>query len=163
MDPKLVLVKTPQGVAEVAARGGGLSMAERRILIMVDGKRTVTDLAPLLRPGEVEGVVRALEAGGFIRRVGGDEKAAAPPAPAPAEAPAPMPEERPLTLEELKRRAVRELNDRLGPEAEIMSIRIEQARNNEDLRERLREAERLVSGLMGEAVAQEYLRAIRRR
>lgn len=163
MDMGVIFVKTPKGTAEIAARGGALSLAARRVLIMVDGKRTVGDLAPLLRPGEIDGVITTLESMGFIQRAAGE-------APRPAEAQrsaevaAPAPEERSaLSMDELKHRAVRELNDRLGPDAEVMAIRIEQARTPEELRERVREAERLVSGLLGEPVAQEFLRVLRRR
>ncbi|HEU0202467.1 MAG TPA: hypothetical protein VFR86_18805 [Burkholderiaceae bacterium] len=163
MESGLIFVKTPKGTAEIAARGGALSLAARRVLIMIDGKRTVADLAPLLRPGEIDGVIGTLESMGFIQRAGGETPRAAE-APRGAEAPAPAAEERStLSVEELKHRAVRELNDRLGPDAEVMAIRIEQARTPEELRERLREAERLVSGLLGEPVAQEFLRALRRR
>jgi hypothetical protein len=171
MNERLVFTKTPKGVAEVAARGGALSLAARRVLIMIDGKRTVADLAPLLRPGEVDSVIGTLESMGFIQRAGGESApATAAPAPAASAAPAAAASQAQaadahsgLPLEELKRRAVRELSDRLGPEAEVMAMRIEQVRSNDELRERLREAERLLSGLMGEAVAQDYLRALRRR
>jgi hypothetical protein len=69
----------------------------------------------------------------------------------------------PITLEEAKRRAVRELNDRLGPEAESMAIRLENCRTIEQFRERVREAERFVAAALGQAAAQEYVRALRRR
>ncbi len=47
-----------------------------------------------------------------------------------------------MTLDEAKRRAVRELTDRLGPGAESLAIRIEGCKTIEDFRERVREAER---------------------
>lgn len=180
---KTVYAKTPKGSAEVAARGGGLSMAARRILIMVDGKRSLGELAAMLRTSEFDALVGLLETQGFIVRSSG--ASGGPPtvfgntrADDPARDPAPpLPREalevntiesdaveRPLlTIEEAKRRAVRELNERLGPEAEIMSVRLEQTRTADELRERLREAERLVAGLLGEAAAADYLRALRRR
>ena len=87
---------------------------------------------------------------------------------APPEAPTvapPVPEERdlgPITLEEVKRRAVRELNDRLGPEADVIAMRIEACRNIDEFRERVRDAERYVAAALGAAAAQDYLRALRR-
>jgi hypothetical protein len=118
-------------------------------------------------------VVAQLEARGYVQRVGD----------APAEADALLSaqadehgayaegaitvdsvEERTLlTLAEARRRAVRELTDRLGPDASTMSIRIEQCGNADELRDRLREAERLVAGLLGEAAAQDFVRSLRRR
>jgi hypothetical protein len=44
-----------------------------------------------------------------------------------------------------------------------MAIRIEHCRNVDELRDRLREAERLVAGFLGENAAQEFVRAMRRR
>ena len=44
-------------VAEVAARSAQLSMTSRRVLIMMDGKRTLDELATLVRPGEIEAIV----------------------------------------------------------------------------------------------------------
>jgi hypothetical protein len=69
----------------------------------------------------------------------------------------------PITLDEAKRRAVRELNDRLGPDAEVVAIRIESCRSIEEFRERVRDAERFVSAALGAAAAQDYLRALRRK
>jgi hypothetical protein len=172
MDERLIFSKTSKGVAEVAARSAALSLAARRILIMVDGKRTIADLAVLLKPGEIDDVLNALETQGFIVRSGGD--AAARAATRPLDVPTmsgpldvntvggEFEERNLLTLEEAKRRGVRELLDRLGPDGETMSMRIEQCRNADELRERLREAERLVAGMIGEAAAQDYVRALRR-
>jgi len=67
------------------------------------------------------------------------------------------------SFESVKRRAVRELSDRLGPDAEVMAVRIEHCRTTEELRQRLHEAERLVAGMLGDAHAQDFLRALRRR
>lgn len=170
MDGSVVYAKTTKGVAEVAARSAQISMTTRRVLIMVDGKRTVDELAVLLRPGEIDGVIAQLESAGLIHRhtgshaldvptIGGRELDALPTTQGPA-----TPEDaNPLTLDEAKRRAVRELTDRLGPEAEALALRIESCRTIEDFRERVREAERLVSGALGAAAAADYLRALRRR
>ncbi|MCK9367425.1 MAG: hypothetical protein M0P72_09805 [Metallibacterium scheffleri] len=44
MRPELVLGKTAAGVSELDKRALGLGMAMRRLLIMVDGQRSVADL-----------------------------------------------------------------------------------------------------------------------
>lgn len=181
MDGTLIYAKTPKGVAEVAARTAQLSMTTRRVLIMMDGKRTVDELAMLARPGEIEAIVDQLESAGLAQKTAGSAPAAPAPIPAPmpatvngrdGEPPAPTTisapgmDDRdltPITLEEAKRRAVRELNDRLGPEAEVVAIRIENCRNIEEFRERVREAERFVTAALGASAAQDYLRALRRK
>lgn len=163
LDDQLVFGKTARGAAEVSARSGGLSLGARRVLIMIDGKRTVADLAPLARTGEISSIIEQLEAQGFVQAVeSGGGGAAAPPA--PAEASDELPEERLVaSFETVRRRAVRELSDRLGPDAEVMAVRLEQCRTADELRQRLHEAERLIAGMLGDAHAQEFLRVLRRR
>jgi hypothetical protein len=171
MDGSIVFAKTPKGVAEVTARTAQLAMTTRRVLIMIDGKRSVDELAVLLKPGEIDGVIAQLESLGLIHRnapshaldvptVAGREMEAM--APTTQGSPA-GDDPNPMTLEEAKRRAVRELTDRLGPDAERLSIRIEQCRTIEQFRELVREAERFVSAALGPAAAADYLRALRKR
>lgn len=169
MDGSLVYSKTPKGVAEIATRSAQLSMTTRRVLIMIDGKRSVDELAVLLRPGEIDAVIGQLESAGLIHRstashpldvptIGGREMDAMPTTQG-----ASGEDSNPMTLDEAKRRAVRELIDRLGPDAESLALRIESCRTIEDFRECVRQAERFVSAAMGPAAAAEYLRALRKR
>lgn len=162
-DDRLVYAKTAKGVAEVNSRSGAVSLAARRVLIMIDGRRTITELAPLARAGEISAIIEQLEAQGFVHRAqaGAAVAPALPPAPEASEE---LGEDRLFAnFEAVKRRAVRELSDRLGPDAEVMAVRIEHCRGTEELRQRLHEAERLVAGMLGDAHAQEFLRALRRR
>jgi hypothetical protein len=173
IDERLVFGKTADGLAEIRARAFGLSLSARRILIMIDGVRSVGELAPLLRPGEIDSVLLQLESMQLVHRVDydvpttivaldgaggngflGTDFGAQPESH----------EERLVaTLDGAKRRAVRELNERLGPDAETIAVRIEQCHVVEELRERLREAERLVAGFLGESAAQDFVRVMRRR
>jgi hypothetical protein len=166
MDGSLVYLKTPKGIAEISLRSAQLPMTTRRILIMIDGKRTVDDLAVLLRPGEIDAVMTQLESAGLIQRVSHNSPLDVPTVFGRDDLPAATSsgdDPNPMTLEEAKRRAVRELNDRLGPDAETLAIRIEHCRSIEDFRERVREAERFVSAMLGPVAAQDYVRALRRR
>jgi hypothetical protein len=173
MDGTLIYAKTPKGVAEVSVRSAQLSMTTRRVLIMMDGKRTIDELSVLVRPGEIENIVAQLESAGMAQRASGEPSLDVPTingremeAAAGSASPAGEIDDRdfnPITFEEAKRRAVRELTDRLGPEAETMAIRIEQCRTIEEFRNRVRESERFVATALGAAAAQDYLRALRRR
>lgn len=172
MDGTLIYAKTPKGMAEVSARSAQLSMTTRRVLIMMDGKRTVEELAQLVRPGELDGIIAQLEGAGLVLRMSASASLDVPTVNGregdvdlPSTAAGVMDDRdlNPITLEEAKRRAVRELNDRLGPEAETMAMRIEHCRTIEQFRERVREAERFVATALGPTAAQEYLRALRRR
>lgn len=163
LDDQLIYAKTARGLAEVNARSGAVPLSARRVLIMIDGKRTLAELAPFARVGEIGAIVQQLEAQGLVH-VGGATSAQASLAHAPASDTAEELSDRLVAnFESVKRRAVRELSDRLGPDAEVMAVRIEHCRNTEELRQRLQEAERLIAGMLGDAHAQEFLRALRRR
>jgi hypothetical protein len=164
VDDRLVYAKTAKGAAEIASRSGDVSLAARRVLIMIDGKRTVGELAPLARTGEIGSIIEQLEQQGLVQLAAGGAPVAAPAPSLPPEPVEEVGEDRPMpTFEAVKRRAVRELSDRLGPDAEVMAVRIEHCRNFDELRQRLHEAERLVAGMLGDAQAQDFLRALRRR
>jgi hypothetical protein len=77
MDESLVFEKTPQGLAEVGSRSAGLSLQARRVLIMVDGSRTLGELAPLAPDGRLDQVIGLLHARGLIRAAGGPDASAA--------------------------------------------------------------------------------------
>jgi len=172
MDGSLIYAKTPRGAAEVGARSEQLSMVARRVLIMMDGRRTVDELAVFVRAGEIDAIVTQLESAGLAERAGTAAPATVAPraisepaVPASPSGALPVPDERdlaPITLDEAKRRAVRELSDRLGPEADVMAMRIEARRSIDEFRERVRDAERFVTAALGAAAAQDYLRALRR-
>jgi hypothetical protein len=167
MDEALVFRKTPAGQVEVTARSGSLTLSMRRVLIMVDGRRPLVELAPLVRAGEIDGVIAALLEKGFIEpiMVAAPATTAGPTtiAPAPRTLPDVTDPNRFMSLDEARRRVVRELTDRLGPEAEYVAIKIEQCASIDELRARIRDAERLLTNAMGEKVAQDFLQALRRR
>ena len=191
MNNKLIYAKTPKGVAEVGNRSGGLSMAVRRVLIMTDGKRSVGELQAMLGATDTGDIVSMLAELGHVQVVAGAPAAPATAPMSPGlngaintsinalitvpQSPSGIDvldvatqssraEERLLLpLDEVRRRAVRELTERLGPLAESLAVRLEQCRTAEELRTRIRDAERLVAGMMGEAAAADYMRALRRR
>jgi hypothetical protein len=171
MDESLVFEKTPQGLAEVGTRSAGLSLQARRVLIMIDGSRTLGELAPLAPDGKLDEVIGLLRARGLIRSVNDVDatalteawNAGAASSPHPPPTPA-MPDDRIyLTLDEVKRRAVHELNERMGPDGEPLAMRIERSSTAEELREQLHEAERLIARAIGETSAQEFVRTMRRK
>ena len=191
MDSHLIFSKTARGAEEINSRAAGLSLHSRRVLIMVDGKRSITELAQYARAGEILDVLSQLESAGLIVRPAPTLPPAPPMAPPPAAGPATIsgpatvrgpatikrprtlssavteggeqPQRMVITLEEAKRRAVRELLDRVGPAGDDMARRIERCDTPETFRDRVRDAERLIAGFINETAAQEYLRALRGR
>ena len=164
LDDRLVYAKTARGIAEVGTRSDAVSLSARRVLIMIDGKRPLAELAPLSSTGDIGPIVEQLEAQGMVQLVSAGVPTNPPTDLGAADAAEDLAEERLVaSFDAFKRRAVRELSDRLGPDAEVMAVRIEHCRTTDDLRQRLLEAERLVAGMLGDAQAQDFLRALRRR
>ncbi len=58
--------KTQTGITELNSHQLGLRTELRRLLILIDGKRSIQSLAPFFRPGEVSGLVDELERLGAI-------------------------------------------------------------------------------------------------
>ncbi|MCU0773568.1 MAG: hypothetical protein MUC74_03410 [Ideonella sp.] len=155
--------KTDKGRREIETRQHGLSPRMRGALIMVDGQRSDEVLRTMIM-GDPEAALRWLLDEGFIEVVAVTEaRPVARPAPAPVAAPPPppapaAPQEVDVgrTLEERKRRAVRYLNDRLGPSAEGVALKIERARDVRDVLLAFESAERLLAMGRGAAAGTEF-------
>lgn len=65
-----IFAKTAQGQEEIASRKGGLTPRERRVLILIDGKRSVDDLRNLIVADDLTHTLGALEEGGHITLTG---------------------------------------------------------------------------------------------
>jgi hypothetical protein len=66
----LVYAKTARGVVEVGARTNALSPSARRVLILIDGKRSETELARVVKEGELQPIIVTLRGLGMIEEVG---------------------------------------------------------------------------------------------
>jgi hypothetical protein len=68
LDESVVFHKTALGQREIGQPSRGLEPKMRRALILVDGTRSVRELAPQFRPGEVDAILEELQANGHISR-----------------------------------------------------------------------------------------------
>ncbi|MCU0969099.1 MAG: hypothetical protein MUF03_09815 [Rubrivivax sp.] len=142
--------KSAKGQAEIETRAHRLPPRLRSVLVMVDGRRSDDEFARLL-PQAADALAR-LRAEGFIEPVA--EAPAAPRAAVPPTASAPPPGPPPqapasLPFDELKRQAVRQLIDLVGPLGEGVAMRIEKARRPEELAPLLATAAQLVANVRG--------------
>lgn len=62
----VIFAKTPKGVSEMETRSGGLTPRVRRILIMIDGKRSVEDLRAMALADDLTHTLGMLEEAGYI-------------------------------------------------------------------------------------------------
>jgi len=82
-----VFAKTSRGYEEIDTKAGGLTPRQRRVLIMVDGKRTVDDLRAMLQADDLQHTLGLLEEDGFIQikaLINGSIKTLAPEASLPS-------------------------------------------------------------------------------
>jgi hypothetical protein len=156
LDESLVFHKTALGAGEIGGAGRTLASKLRRALILVDGAKSVADLAPMFRQGEIDTILEELQAGGYVSLEGG----------AVAESALPDAQAAPAVglqrFEEAKRAAMREVMDRLGPNGDTLAVKIERAASPSELRSVLNEAERTLSAFVGEAAARAFVQKVGR-
>ncbi len=181
--------KSAKGVEAIAARLHGLSPRQRSLLIFIDGKRSVGELAKMGSTlGSFEQLLAELESGGFIEDANSAEAtlsalgaptsdaatmipastlpAALGPASTIPGALAPAggagsPTARPgVTLEQAKRLTVRQLTDLLGPAAEVVCLHIEKARTLPEFIETAKRARSMVRDMRGESAAERFATAV---
>lgn len=66
----VIFAKTHKGHDEIETRSGGLSPRVRRVLIFVDGRRSVEDLRGMLQYDDLQHTLGMLEEDGFIEMTG---------------------------------------------------------------------------------------------
>lgn len=136
-----VFAKTPRGYEEIDTKAGGLTPRQRRVLIMVDGKRTVDDLRAMLQADDLQHTLGLLEEDGFIQikaLINGSIKTLAPEASLPSiTAFTDLPEAHdPLRQQQARNFMLNTLNVFVGSLGATSLIdRIENAKGHDGLRE----------------------------
>lgn len=153
-DARLIHARTAAGDHEISARALGLDHAARRILALVDGRRSVGELSRFARPGELGRVLAALERHGLIEVV------------ALAEAPTEAQRRERERAEQARLQTAKEaLRDafaaELGTAGRIWDARVADSVGLEVLRRVLREAIDVVQLRCGDAAAQRVLARVR--
>jgi len=156
LDESLVFHKPALGFAEIGGAARTLAAKLRRALILVDGTKSVGELAPMFRQGEIDAILEELQAGGYVSLEGGATAVSTPAAGMPAPAGG---EQR---FQEARRAAMREVMDRLGPNGDTLAVRIERSTNPSELRAALAEAERAFEAILGQAAARAFAQKIGR-
>jgi hypothetical protein len=127
--PATLYRKTAAGQAEVGSKAHALPPRARSLLIMVDGKRSLSDLRAMLGPA-VDESIALLQREGLVEAL-----ASTVPQPVPVPAPAAAVV---VDLDRLRREAAHAVTDALGPMADALALRIERAKDPEILRTALK-------------------------
>lgn len=140
----VVFAKTQKGHEEITSKAGGLTPRQRRVLIFVDGKRSVDELRGMLQADDLQHTLGMLEEDGYIA-VGAvtatpgkaSSAAAAPAAPLPSvTAFSELPSSSdPVRLQQARNFMVNTLNTFVGSlGASSLLNRIDEAQGHEGLR-----------------------------
>jgi hypothetical protein len=133
LDPRLVYGKTAAGMSEVTNRTDSLSPGARRMLILIDGRRSLAQLPGNTRPGELPKLVEELLAAGLIALSGIVE-----------ELPPGWNDVRDPRLEDFKRRVQGSVERELGPAGRVLEARLQDCVNMTVMRSVMREVIELV-------------------
>ena len=144
--------KTPAGQAEVGSKAHHLPPRARSLLIMVDGKRTQDDLRAMLGPAVDEGLSLLIREG-LIELAG---EVPSPTRPAPLDIPLSPPAAPAVNLDAIRREAARAVTDSLGPMADALALRIEGAKDAEQLRKALNMAAESLENVGKRAFAEAF-------
>jgi len=157
----MIYAKTDKGRAEVADRHQGLSPVQRRLLIVVDGQKTVADLQAFVRVDELEGALEHLHQAGLIEPTG-DVAPLSPPAAAGFTAAHPHQSPRAATspAEFLKVRDETSgfVRKNLGESGEPICAAIDRCENPADLRKLLRGVEIFIGQRLSAETTQTFAR-----
>lgn len=161
MDKNTLFAKTAQGREALTSRPPGLGPRLRSLLIMVDGKRPVSELDKLSGgEGSAAPLLEQLMAAGWVELVQSAAAAAvessasaAAPAQAEADGAVALPT---LPFSEARRMMVRFINDQLGPMGEPLAMRVESCKTPVDLLTVLPRIRDGLSNLKGAAIVQRF-------
>jgi len=137
----VVFAKTRKGHEEIEKRGGALTPRVRRVLIFVDGKRSVDELRAMLAADDLTHTLGALEEDGYIEVLAVQDKAGKATAP-PAGQPLPsitafrsLAETDPMSLAKARNFMNNTINVFLGTVGTSTLLdHIQQAQSHEELR-----------------------------
>jgi hypothetical protein len=161
IDPGTIYVKTDKGRAEVAERGAIINPLQRRVLILVDGKKMANDLGAFVRVGELDGVLTMLLQQELIASTRDPAPLLAPVAPgfsAASAAAVPRPATSPAEFQKVRQQASDFVKERLGASGEPICVAIDRCDSPEALRKLLRGVEIFVGQRLSAETAQAFAR-----
>ncbi len=174
---------------EVKARALGLRAELRRLLILVDGKTPLSRLALFVRGSEIDHVIAELEYQGLVTTRMDAPLAGGQPIASPALSPAPVAlvtsvtqgiapslepspavpagvahtnlEPTAAQLLAVRRTGVRTLHELLGPDADVLVVKLDRCKDAQELRIAITEIRQTLARQLGADTGQRFLDAVR--
>ncbi len=159
----MIYNKTDAGRTEISGRSRNLSSMQRRVLILVDGKKTVNALQAFVRVGELESALEHLLQEHLIEAAANSADAslqalAAPGFVAAEQAEAPRPATSAQEFAKVRQQASSFVQQRLGAAGEPICQAIDRCESPAELRKMLRGVEIFVGQRMSPETTQAFAR-----
>lgn len=161
MYPGMIYTKTDRGRAEVTGRGQSLNPVQRRLLIVVDGKKTVNDLAAFVRVDDLDAALDFLQREGLIESTDQIDSMPMPVAPgfvSAHTAQAPRAATSPSEFLKVRHETSRFVLDHLGAAGEPICGAIERCESPAELRQLLRGVEIFIGQRLSPESTQQFVR-----
>jgi hypothetical protein len=161
MNPGTTYIKTDKGRAEMAGRSHALNVSQRRVLILIDGKKTVGDLLGFVRVGELDAALGHLQQGGLIESTDYTAPLQAPAAPGFVAADAsqvPRPATSPEEYKHVRQQASDFVSKQLGSSGAPICDAIDRCDSPAELRKLLRGVEIFVGQRLSAKTTQAFAR-----
>lgn len=161
MNPGMIYTKTGKGRAEVAGRGQSLNPVQRRLLIVIDGKKTVNDLEAFVRIDELDAALDFLQREDLIESTDHIESMPMPVAPgfvSAHAAQAPRAATSPSEFKQVRQETSRFVLDHLGAAGEPICSAIERCESPAELRQLLRGVEIFIGQRLSPESTQQFVR-----
>ena len=160
-NPGTIYIKTDKGRIEIGGRSHALNAVQRRVLVLVDGKKTVNDLVAFVRVGELDAALDYLQQDGlieFTNSIAPMQPPAAPGFAALGESAAPRPATSPQEFVKVRQQASDFVLERLGSSGEPICAAIDRCDSPTELRKLLRGVEIFVGQRLNAETTQAFAR-----
>lgn len=157
LDLESVFRKTVAGIEAIKMRDRALTPKTRMLLIMVDGVKTGAELLKAVpNADEARQLLAELVSSGYAEQIQVAPKPVPPPVAATTKAASPAADD---TLKASIRRAVRLLEDTLGPNSVDLCLQLERCTSHAQFTAKVTELSRIVAAMRSERKAAEFLLA----
>ena len=164
IEPHTIFRKTAAGVDEIATRTLGLRAESRRLLILIDGRASVAQLANYVRHAEVGALLAILEGQGLIvaDTAGAGAGAGFAAGASGNVAPTAFAEPSAAQIDAVRRVAIERIEALLGTAAAPLVRRLDGAFDARELRDTISGCRHVLDLQLGKEVGQRFLEDVRR-
>lgn len=157
-----ILKKTEKGVEALKIRDPSLPQKSRVLLILIDGKKTLTELTPLLTIGsDSHERIKELFDAGFIAEVMQHQTPISQNQSNQNLATNPTPQQTSVdkNLQTAVRLATKLLSDMLGPNADVLCMQLEKCKSKDEYNAKILEFRKIVGAMRTEKHGDEFVKA----